>query len=245
MAKLKINKNYGVVPNEILNSQEISFKAKGLFAYIQSKPDGWEFSSERISSQTNEGLTSVRSGLKELESAGFLIRRKFHNEYGYFEVEYILFDKTSEVENPMFGNPMSGNPTLENYINNSNKEISKKESVNKSNSKKDLFLESDFFKEIFERLWVSYGRKGSKKESLNQVKKLNEADLKSFCECEPHILEYVEKYADEPIYRKDFERYISNKYWESEIVKNKKPKSRVESMIELQNKIVENYDKFN
>lgn len=126
MAKLKINKNYGIIPNEILNNTEISFKAKGLFAYIQSKPDGWDFSAERISVQTNEGLTSVRTGLKELENAGYLLRRKFHNEYGFFEIEYVLSENPF-VENPTLDNPTSVNPTSENHTNNSNKDLSKKE----------------------------------------------------------------------------------------------------------------------
>lgn len=226
MAKLKVSKNYGIIPNEILNLKEISFKAKGLFAYIQSKPDGWDFSAERISMQTDEGLASVRSGLKELEKYGLLIRRKYHNEQGFFETEYILCEQPM-VENPTLDNPTLEKPTLENYINNSNKDFSKKEESNnfKSNNKKDIrkeFLASEFFQNQFENLWVLYGRKGSKKKAFIEASKLSEEDLKNFCEAEEHILAYVESTKEEPRYRKDFERYISNKYWESDIFKSQK-----------------------
>ena len=56
MGKLIVKNRYGTIPNDLLNSTKISFKAKGLFAYIQSKPDNWEFSAERISKQVKEGL---------------------------------------------------------------------------------------------------------------------------------------------------------------------------------------------
>lgn len=149
MAKLKIEKNYGIIPNDVLNSSRISFKAKGLFAFIQSKPDGWDFSAERISNQTNEGLTSVRTGLKELEKEGYLIRRKMHNQYGFFEIEYLLTENPF-VENPTSVNPTLDNPTSENHINNSNKDYSKKESYNNTYNKKEVKQLSERKTEFFE-----------------------------------------------------------------------------------------------
>lgn len=69
MAKLKISEQYGVIPNSVLHDAELSLKAKGLYGYIQSKPDGWEFSAERIMNECKDGLESVRAGLRELESS--------------------------------------------------------------------------------------------------------------------------------------------------------------------------------
>jgi len=103
------------------------------------------------------------------------------------------------------------------------KENEKKENESKSNkSKLNDFLLSEFFQNQFEKLWIYYGRKGSKQKALLEVKKLNEQDLKNFCESEEHILAYVENTKEEPRFRKDFERYISNKYWESDIFKSEK-----------------------
>lgn len=103
------------------------------------------------------------------------------------------------------------------------KENEKKENESKSNkSKLNDFLLSEFFQNQFEKLWIAYGRKGSKQKALLEVKKLSEEDLKNFCESEEHILAYVENTKEEPKYRKDFERYISNKFWESDIFKSQK-----------------------
>lgn len=67
MSKLRVQNRFGVVPNDLLNDKTISLKAKGLFAYIQSKPDDWDFSSERIALDHTDGRDSVRSAIIELE----------------------------------------------------------------------------------------------------------------------------------------------------------------------------------
>lgn len=128
MAKITIETRYGTVPNSLLNNKEVTFKAKGIFAYIQSKPDDWDFSAERIAGQTKEGLGAVKSGLRELEKSGHLIRRRVNNNKGFFEVEYILIAEPSSE--PMVKNPPVDKPTVGNHTNNSNKVNSKKEISN-------------------------------------------------------------------------------------------------------------------
>jgi hypothetical protein len=113
MSKLIIKTKYSVIPNDLVNNLEISLKAKGLFAYIQSKPDGWDFSAERIAKYLKEGLQSVSSALKELEKSGYLIRQKKQNEWGHWEIEYVL-NEIPAPENPAPGNPVYGNPTYGN-----------------------------------------------------------------------------------------------------------------------------------
>lgn len=128
MAKITIEKRYGTVSNSLLNNPEVTFKAKGIFAYIQSKPDDWDFSAERIAGQTKEGLGAVKSGLRELERSGHLIRRRVNNNKGFFEVEYILIAEPNSE--PMVKNPPVDKPTVDNHTNNSKKVNSKKEISN-------------------------------------------------------------------------------------------------------------------
>ena len=144
MAKLKILNRYATIPNDLLNDSIISLKAKGMYAYIQSKSENWDFSAERISKQLKEGLPSVKSALQELEFNGYLVRRRFQNNKGFWEVEYILY------ENPVVGNLLSGKPTEENPIigkptNISNKDYSNKD-YNKTiiKSERDLLFDSWF-----------------------------------------------------------------------------------------------------
>ena len=141
MSKLFIKDRFATTPNALLYNSNISLRAKGLFAYIQGKPDKWNFSAERIALECKEGLQSVRSALRELETFGYLQRVKSQNEKGHWEIDYILH---SEPENPAdeiptlgirpTENPTSGNPTLENHTNNSNTDIIKKDNNNTINS---------------------------------------------------------------------------------------------------------------
>ena len=134
MGKLIIKNRYGTIPNDLLNSIHISFKAKGMYAYIQSKPDNWEFSAERISKQVKEGLPSVISALKELENFGYLVRNRYQNNKGFWVVDYLLYEIPIE-ENLITGNPNEENPIIGKTSDNSNKDYSKKDISNISNNK--------------------------------------------------------------------------------------------------------------
>ena len=79
--KLKIKSRFWITPNELLQDENISWKAKGLYWYLQSKPDNWDFSAEKISREAKDGLDSTKSGLQELEKAWYLERKKFKNNF--------------------------------------------------------------------------------------------------------------------------------------------------------------------
>lgn len=67
---------YTVVDNEILESTELSWKAKGLLGYMLGRPDKWEFSERALYTMFPDGQTATRSGIKELEAAGYLHRER-------------------------------------------------------------------------------------------------------------------------------------------------------------------------
>ena len=64
------------VANDVLNDSNLSFKAKGLYAYIYSKPDGWDFSIDRIALDAKDARKAVNTGLQELETYGYLSRER-------------------------------------------------------------------------------------------------------------------------------------------------------------------------
>jgi hypothetical protein len=164
MAKLKIASRYATVPNELLNDNLISLKSKGMYAFIQSKPDNWEFSAEKISRLLREGLPSVKSALQELEENGYLCRRRYQNSKGFWEVEYILYENP-KVENPMsenlvVGNPLEENPTRGKASNNNKQEFTNQDyitnPINKENSfdnffgAKEITLREELFNKWFQ-----------------------------------------------------------------------------------------------
>lgn len=101
MSKLiKPQSNFTTIPNHIINDKRLSFKAKGLFFYLISKPDGWAFSHNRIMLDTNDGERSILSGLKELESFGLLSRSRVRVAGIFKGVDYVLsFDISPNLQN--------------------------------------------------------------------------------------------------------------------------------------------------
>lgn len=137
MAKLNIKTRFATTPNNLLDNPEITLKAKGLYAYIQSKPDGWDFSAERIAFSLKEGISGIKAGLTELEKHGYLHRRKFQDNLGYWQIEYTLYEfpynEIPSVENPTKEIPTKENPIVGKSSNIIKKDLSKKEVIIKSN----------------------------------------------------------------------------------------------------------------
>jgi len=173
MGKLIITKNYGVIPNHLLNNPNLSFRAKGLFAFLQSKPNGWQFSAERIASQTKEGITAVKNALKELEKTKFLIRKPTKDNNGKWAgYDYFL------TENPSAENPLTENPLTENLSTLSNKDNSKKDIVKKNKILEAGASEPNYHKEIIEIFdifkkinpTINYGHKTNRKAIIDLIK---------------------------------------------------------------------------
>lgn len=119
--KIKIINRFGVIPNELLNDKSISLKSKGLYAYMQSKPDNWNFSVAGLHTQLKEGRDGITASLLELEKEGWMARNKFKDEKGMWDVEYHLYSSPRRVIRNGF--PVDGEA-----VNISNKET-KKESI--------------------------------------------------------------------------------------------------------------------
>lgn len=82
----KIAVPFTQVPNGLLYDPNISFKAKGIWAYMSAKPEGWKFSADRIADETKEERKAILAGLKELSEAGYITAKK----KGDGRIEYTL-----------------------------------------------------------------------------------------------------------------------------------------------------------
>ncbi|MGL5963779.1 MAG: hypothetical protein ACRCZ2_05220 [Fusobacteriaceae bacterium] len=105
MTKIRIAHRFAQTPNELLNDPIISLKAKGLYGYMQSKPEDWDFSINGLAHELMEGAKAIRAGIKELEIAGWLTRDNYQNSKGQWECDYEL--QIIKVEN---NQPLSSKP---------------------------------------------------------------------------------------------------------------------------------------
>jgi hypothetical protein len=103
------NKNYTVINNTICKDKRISWKAKGIWLYAFSRPDNWSFNIENLINMSTDGRDAVTSGLKELESCGYLKRERIRNADGtlakgaiwdFYETPQEIKEFLPETENP-------------------------------------------------------------------------------------------------------------------------------------------------
>jgi len=73
-----------IVPNQIIDDPTISFRAKGIYAYLRSKPDDWEFRVSNIVGAGKEVRDAIQTALKELEDKGYIERHPRKNDDGCF-----------------------------------------------------------------------------------------------------------------------------------------------------------------
>lgn len=86
--------NFAQIHNAALADGRLSFKARGILAYLLSRPPKWSTSAERLAKSGIDGERAVKSGLKELETFGYLTRTRRHNpENGQWIHEQMVTDE--------------------------------------------------------------------------------------------------------------------------------------------------------
>jgi DNA-binding MarR family transcriptional regulator len=90
--------NYSVVHNSLIEDEGLSWKARGILIYLLSKPDHWRTSTAHLASVSPEGIHAVRSGLQELERAGYVKRIRKQNPSGQWTMHTVVFDQPQPVD---------------------------------------------------------------------------------------------------------------------------------------------------
>lgn len=84
---------YGVTINRYgLEDARLSFKAKGILAYLMTKPEGWQVNSVHLSKVCKDGRDAILTGLDELGEAGYFTRKRTKNKSGQWEWQQEMFD---------------------------------------------------------------------------------------------------------------------------------------------------------
>ena len=87
-----------------LNDSKLSWKSKGLHAYLLSLPDDWKIYIEELKEHANDGRESTSNGIKELIENGYIDRKSVHDEKGRFKgYEYLVFEVPTENGKPVNG----------------------------------------------------------------------------------------------------------------------------------------------
>jgi len=133
------------IKNDWLRDERISFKARGLLAYIESHSTGWQISVHWMAAKNPEGKEAIRSAIQELELYGYL-KRDQENIGGKFgEVVWT-------TQEPLAENPLAENPPHKNTIS--------KNTIDKNKER-----------ELFDEFWAIYPKKVDKAIAFRQFRR--------------------------------------------------------------------------
>ena len=157
MAVFRVQKtqNYTIMSNYHLNDKALSLKAKGLLSLMLSLPDSWDYTTRGLASICKEGVDGIRATVRELENAGYIIRRRVRDQSGQVRsMEYTVFEQPQkpEPENPVQAKPerekpVQAKPAQENPAQENPTQLNTKE-TNNENSK----YESDLIRTQYRNL---------------------------------------------------------------------------------------------
>jgi len=125
-----------MIDKSVFEDTSISWKAKGIMGYLLSRPDDWTVRLKDIANRAADGLHSAKTGLRELEKAGYLTRHVLRDN-GRFagllvlvhEIPVLEQDRTFQTNNPGVENPPAETPPAENLVT-TNTDCTKKENTN-------------------------------------------------------------------------------------------------------------------
>ena len=173
---------FTVLYNSMVKDDRLPLEAKGLFAYIMSRPPDWKFSVSGLAASTKTSKDKVRRILGQLEKVGYLIREQGHKENGTFGGNiYVLQDFAPPLsENTVNGeNRQREKPLSENTVNGENRQREKPLSAfptqpNKDNNPVKIILPPIVPREdgAFDAFWAAYPRRVDKQKARRAWAKL-------------------------------------------------------------------------
>lgn len=73
------DENSFILDKTFIDDPNLSLKAKGIMAYLLTKPDTWHVVQQDIVKHCADGRRSVSAGIKELMEAGYMVRFPVRN----------------------------------------------------------------------------------------------------------------------------------------------------------------------
>ena len=150
--RVERTKDYTVMSNYHLKDTALSLKAKGLLSMFLSFPDDWNYTTRGLASICKEGVEAIGNTIKELEKAGYIVRRQLRGDRGRItDTEYVIYEKPQPPEpsapddtvpetppdtgSPDTALPYPGNPDMDGpYLENRPELNIKKSNTQKSNT---------------------------------------------------------------------------------------------------------------
>lgn len=223
MEKIKKFKlSFTQVPNAVLNDKRLSLKAKGLYAYLFSKPDDWVFHIGVMEEELKESRGQIYSIIKELILFGYIIRKQI-NENGKFGGIVYEFVENPHTEIPCTEKYACGKTCTHNNIDN-----------------KEILINNNKYIYRFDEFWDKYPkqRAGSKQKALSAYTKA----IKEKRTTEEDLLKSVALYADSDEVKRGFAKGCAAWLNDDRFLSEYKTPEKEEDFNDFLRKMKEEYD---
>lgn len=101
--------NYVQLDNRLLQDETLSWKAKGLLAYLLALPEDWQVNIADLTKRSTDGRDGTASGIKELVSAGYVFRERVTFRGRFEGYDYHVFEQPEYAEDWKAENGISVN----------------------------------------------------------------------------------------------------------------------------------------
>lgn len=173
--------NYVQLDNRLLQDETLSWKAKGLLAYLLALPEDWQVNIADLTKRSTDGRDGTASGIKELVSAGYVFRERVTFRGRFEGYDYHVFEQPEyaedwKAENGISVNGKSRNGKTENGKSASTKNtgLQKKQKTKdtETNAKNEFSPDAtddapEYEVQIFEPMRVETVRLGAEKQKTS------------------------------------------------------------------------------
>ena len=126
--RIERTRDYTVMSNHHLRDKALSLKSKGLLSMMLSLPEDWNYTTRGLAKICKEGVDAIGGALRELESAGYIVRHQMRDRQGRIsDTEYVIYEQpqpkapdtpqpdtaSPDTENPYLDGPDTENPYLD------------------------------------------------------------------------------------------------------------------------------------
>ena len=116
--RIERTRDYTVMSNHHLRDKGLSLKSKGLLSMMLSLPEDWNYTTRGLAKICKEGVDAIGGALRELESAGYIVRHQMRDRQGRIsDTEYVIYEqpqpKAPDTPQPDTASPDTENPYLD------------------------------------------------------------------------------------------------------------------------------------